>query len=228
MEYKMRMILLTLTLFFGLVNESFSETTSRYLSVVGEGSVPATPDLAVILLGVTHQAKTAGEAMEKVNKDAVALLKDLAESGIGARDIQTDQLIVSPLWTNDAEIRRIMGYEASNMLSVRVRDIPKLGAVLDSALSAGSNDFSGLRFSVQNLAPYKEKARAAAVKDAISRAAGLADAAGVTLGPIITLIEQTDYSKPNIMSAARNTDLAVATGVIDITASVSMTFDLIP
>jgi hypothetical protein len=81
---------------------------------------------------------------------------------------------------------------------------------------------------VQNLAPYKEKARAAAVKDAISRAAGLADAAGVTLGPIITLIEQTDYSKPNIMSAARNTDLAVATGEIDITASVSMTFDLIP
>jgi len=137
-------------------------------------------------------------------------------------------LIVSPLWTNDAEIRRIMGYEASNMLSVRVRDIPKLGAVLDSALSAGSNDFSGLRFSVQNLAPYKEKARAAAVKDAISRAAGLADAAGVTLGPIITLIEQTDYSKPNIMSAARNTDLAVATGEINITASVSMTFDLIP
>ena len=228
MEYKMRMILLTLTLFFGLVDESFSETTSRYLSVVGEGSVPATPDLAVILLGVTHQAKTAREAMEKVNKDAVALLKDLAESGIGARDIQTDQLIVSPLWTNDAEIRRIMGYEASNMLSVRVRDIPKLGAVLDSALSAGSNDFSGLRFSVQNLAPYKEKARAAAVKDAISRAAGLADAAGVTLGPIITLIEQTDYSMPNIMSAARNTDLAVATGEIDITASVSMTFDLIP
>lgn len=228
MENEMRMIVLSLALVLGLASEGFAETPERLVSVVGEGRVATTPDMAVISLGVTHQAKTARAAMDMVNGDAVALLAALAAFDVAPRDVQTDQLSVSPLWDNGDRVRRITGYVARNAVSVRVRDLPKLGAVMDAALSAGSNDFNGVNFAMQDPTPLEAQARAAAVKDAMARAAELAEAAGVTLGPVVSLTEQGGYSQPRMMAAARSEDMAIATGEVAISASVSMTFDLIP
>ena len=228
----MRLIGLSAVMLVGLavqgMAQAVADTPSRLVSVVGQGRVASTPDMAVMSLGVTHEAKTAGAAMDMVNADAVTLLEALAALGVAARDVQTDQLSVSPLWSKGDGARQITGYVARNAVSVRVRDLARLGAVMDAALAAGSNDFNGLRFSMQDPAPIEAQARAAAVKDAMARAAQLAEAAGVTLGPIVALSEQGGGSQPRMMARASSEDMAIATGEVSISASVSMTFDLIP
>lgn len=231
-KFKMRLISLSAVMLVGLavqgMAQAVAQAPSRLVSVVGQGQVASTPDMAVMSLGVTHEAKTARAAMDMVNADAVALLEALAALDVAPRDVQTDQLSVSPLWDQGDGARRITGYVARNAVSVRVRDLARLGAVMDAALSAGSNDFNGLRFSMQDPAPIEAQARAVAVKDAMARAAQLAEAAGVTLGPVVTLSEQGGHSQPRMMAAARSEDMAIATGEVTISASVSMTFDLIP
>jgi hypothetical protein len=224
----MRVVLLSAALLLGFVVQGKADVPPRILSVIGQGQVAAEPDMAVISLGVTHEARTARAAMDMVNADAVALLAALAELDVAARDVQTDQLSVSPLWDNGTGKRRINGYVARNAVSVRVRDLDRLGVVMDAALSAGSNDFNGLRFTLQNPAPFEAEARAAAVKDALARAAGLAEAAGVALGPIVTLTEQGGFAQPQMMAAMRSDEMAIETGEVGISASVSVTFELIP
>lgn len=226
----MRMLVLSIAVLIGIAVQAKAETPApRVLSVLGEAQVATVPDMAVISLGVTHTDKSAGAAMDRVNANAVALLEALTALDVAARDVQTDQLSVSPLWDNNNNgPRRITGFVARNALSVRVRDLDRLGEVMDAALDAGSNDFNGLRFTLQDPAPFEAEARAAAVKDAMERAAGLAAAAGVTLGPIITLSEQGGFSQPQMMAAARSESLAIATGEVAVSATVSMTFDLIP
>ena len=224
----MRMFALSAMMVLGMTVQGLADAPARLVSVVGQGSVAMTPDMAVISLGVTQQAKTARVAMDKVNADAVALLSALAALDVAPRDVQTDQLSVSPLWDNGDGARRITGYVARNAVSVRVRDLSRLGAVMDAALLAGSNDFNGLQFSMQDPKPIEAQARAAAVKDAMARAAELAAAAGVTLGPVVTMTEQGGYREPRMMAAARSEDMAIATGEVAVSASVSMTFDLIP
>lgn len=212
----------------GLAQEAMDDA-SRHISVVGTGEVAAEPDMAVISLGVTHQAKTAGAAMDQVNASAKALLDALAGLDVAARDVQTDQLSVSPVWNNsNTAPRSIDGYVAQNSVSVRVRDLSRLGTILDAALDAGSNDFNGLQFTMQNASELRSQARQAAVKDAIARATELAEAAGVTLGPVVTITEQGGQIQPHMMAAARSESMAIASGEVSIRASVSMTFDLTP
>ncbi|WP_223423745.1 SIMPL domain-containing protein [Tateyamaria pelophila] len=228
----MRLIILSTVMALSFVTQGVGQgapdTQVRHLSVVGSGQVAAEPDMAVISLGVAHQAETARVAMDMVNAEASALLAALAALDIAPRDVQTEQLSVSPLWDNSNQTRSIDGYVARNTVSVRVRDLPRLGAVMDAALSAGSNEFDGLRFTVQDPAQLEAQARKAAVEDAMARAADLAEAAGVTLGPVVTLTEQGGRGQPMMMAAARSEDMAIATGEVTISASVSMTFDLIP
>lgn len=227
-DTEMRWMMLSAVLVLGLVTQGAADTPTRVVSVVGVGQVAAEPDMAVISLGVTHQAKTARAAMDMVNAGAAALLEALAALDVAPRDVQTDQFSVSPIWDSNNQTRSIIGYEARNSVSVRVRDLPRLGVVMDAALSAGSNDFNGLRFTMQDPAPLEAQARQAAVKDALARATELAEAAGVTLGPVLTLTEQNGRGQPMMMAAARSEDMAIATGEVAISASVSMTFDLIP
>ncbi|WP_299621510.1 SIMPL domain-containing protein [uncultured Tateyamaria sp.] len=225
----MRMLMLSAAMLLGFVMQGKADAPPRILSVVGEAQVATVPDMAVISLGVTHTDRRAGAAMDKVNADANALLEVLATLDVAPRDVQTDQLSVSPIWDNGNNgPRRITGFVARNAVSVRVRDLGRLSEIMDAALDAGSNDFNGLRFALQNPNPVEAEARAAAVKDAMSRAAGLAEAAGVALGPIITLSEQGGFRQPQMMMAARSEDMAIATGEVGVSASVAITFDLIP
>lgn len=229
----MRVIIWSAVLALGLAAQGYAQEAkddaSRHISVVGIGEVAAAPDMAVISLGVTHQAKTAGAAMDQVNASARALLDALTGLDVAARDVQTDQLSVSPVWNNsNTAPRRIDGYVAQNSVSVRVRDLSRLGTILDAALDAGSNDFNGLRFTMQDASGFESKARKAAVKDAIARATELAEAAGVTLGPLVTMSEQGGRMQPVMMAAARSEDMAFASGEVSIRASVAMTFDLMP
>ena len=204
----------------------------RTISVTGHGEVAAAPDMAVIGLGVVEEAQPARAAVDAASAAAAAVLARLEEIGIAERDIQTSELRLSPVWSTpkEGQQREIVGFQASNQLTVRVRDLSGLGAVLDAVVSDGANRFGGLRFTMADPAPLMEDARRRAVEDATARARTLAEAAGVPLGRVVTITEHGGGGPRPVMMEAARSDMGgappVAPGEIELTVEVSMVFEI--
>lgn len=203
---------------------------TRVITTNGIGTVETTPDMATLRLGVTHEDKEAAAAMAATSAGVTAVLSRLEAAGIAARDMQTDQLSLQPIWSdynsNTRDARRITGFLATNMLTVRVRDLDTLGGILDLVIGDGANSFNGLSFGLQEPKPSQDAARADAVKDAIDRAQQLAEAAGVTLGPIQSISEHGGFARPQMMemAAARSADVPIASGELTVSAQVNIVF----
>jgi uncharacterized protein YggE len=207
---------------------SAAEDTARTITVAAEGRVEAAPDMAVISLGVVNEAATAGKAMSATSAAAARVLDRLAGFAIDPRDIQTSQLTLNPVWTSDADGGRskITGFSATNALTVRVRDLDRLGEIMDAVIEDGANDFNGLSFAVAEPAPLIDAARARAVAEARSIAAQLAAGAGVGLGPVQSISEQGGgMPRPQMMEAfAARSAVPVAAGEVTLSVTVSMVF----
>jgi uncharacterized protein YggE len=208
-----------------------AERADRNLTVTGEGHVQAVPDMATLTLGVTNEASEAKAAMAEVSDAVGKVLERLQDLGIEARDVQTQRLSLNPIWSgrggSDEAPPRITGYSASNMVSVRIRDLDLLGETLDAVISDGANDFNGLQFSVQEPGPLQDEARIAAVKDAMAKARLLAEAAGIKLGPVQSITYQGGHvPRPMMMERAAMADsvVPVAAGEVSLSASVTMVF----
>jgi len=224
-------LIASLLLVLSLSAPAFAESEPQ-LSVTGRGTFEATPDMATLTLGVTHEAKTAEDAMDLVSADVADVLRLLRLAGIEERDLQTSGLTLSPVWSNygSGQARRITGFSASNMLTARVRDMSNLGEVLDDVIEEGANSFQGLSFGLQEPEPALDAARRAAVADAMAKARLFAEAAGVTLGPILSLSEAgAQTPRPQMMEMARMASDAVpvAPGELTISAGVSMVFEIV-
>src|SRR5439155_22552531 len=121
----------------------------KLVTVTGEATVAVAPDAAVIRLGVSSQDKTAREASEANAKQMTAVLAAIKDSGIADRDIQTSRLSLQPQYdANKSGNARLTGFQASNQVTVRIRDIDRLPAVVDRAIAAGANEMSGIEFVV--------------------------------------------------------------------------------
>ena len=224
--------ILTAVLFCSLLSgAAWAEPVERRITVTGEGRIEAAPDMATITLGVTHEAKEARDAMQATSEAVAKVLERLAAMGIAPRDLQTRQLSLNPLWSDSSvsgrDRRRITGFVASNTVMVRVRDLAALGGVLDAVIEDGANDFNGLRFGLQDSAPLMDEARQRAVADAMDRAKLLAGAAGVTLGPVLSIDEHGGGSVAPMAEMAMRMSAAgapVAAGELTITANVAMVF----
>lgn len=206
-----------------------AEPLQRQISVTGAGSVATVPDMATIDLGVTHQASAAGAAIAATSETTARMLQRLADLGVEPRDMQTSSLSLSPLWSNRGSSGtgnpRVTGFVASNSVQVKLRDLAELGRIMDMIIAGGANDFNGLRFSVQDPAPLMNLARQKAVADATAKALLLTQAAGVTLGPVLSITEQGS-TRPVMqdMAMARSADVPIAAGEVSLSASVSMVF----
>lgn len=203
----------------------------RYITTSGVGTVEAAPDMATINLGVTQQAKEAGAAMSATSDAVREVLALLEQAGIEPRDVQTDSISLQPLWlrsNNNSDIPpRITGFVARNSLGIRVRDLDQLGSVLDQVVQNGANTFNGLQFSIAEPDELVAAARAVAVKDAMAKAAQLAEAAGVTLGSIQKITEQSGSIRPQMMEMASTramSDVPVAAGELSLSAQVTIVF----
>jgi uncharacterized protein YggE len=201
------------------------------ITVTGEGHVEARPDMATVTLGVVTQGANAAEAMAANSVQLAAVLERLRASGIEERDIQTSGLTLNANWqqTEIDPAPRIMGYQASNMLTVRVRKLDGLGPVLDQTIADGANTFNGLSFGLSDPAPSMNEARKRAVADAIARATLLTEAAGVTLGPVVSITEGGGYGAPAPMyriEADAASPVPVAAGEVSSSASVTMVFKI--
>jgi len=203
----------------------------RQITVTGQGSVAVDPDMATITLGVTNQASEAGAAMATTSEATARMLQRLGDLGIAPRDMQTSSLSLNPIWSDRSSSVSgpaiITGFVASNSVTVRVRELASLGRLMDAVISDGANDFNGLRFSVQDPEPLMNLARQKAVADATAKAQLLTSAAGVSLGPIQTMIEQGG-ARPVVMemAAARSNNVPVAAGEVSVSASVLMVFSI--
>ena len=219
-------------LFLGsvLCSAALASDTAR-ITVTGEGTVEAKPDMATISVGVTTEGTTAAEAMAANSVQLGAVLEQLRATGIEERDLQTSGLSLNPNWQQpQGEVTpRIVGYLAMNQLTVRVRDLDALGGVLDRTIQDGANTFNGLTFGLADPVPALNEARKLAVADAMARARLLTDAAGLTLGPVVSITEG-GASIPMPMFRTADAEFAravpVAAGEISTSASVTMVFEL--
>ena len=201
---------------------------ARTITVIGEGRISAAPDMAVLRLGVSREARGASDAMRLASEAAAAVLAQVEASGIAPRDVQTANVSLSPRWQHTQNTApRVVGYNASNDLTVRVRDLSSLGALMDAVVSDGANQMNGLSFAMAEPRPLQDQARQEAVADARAKATLLAEAAGVTLGPVMMISENGSFQQPIAMARGammESSAVPIAAGEMDVSATVSMIF----
>lgn len=202
----------------------------RTITVVGEGRTDAKPDLAVVSLGVSHQAETAGEAMAMMAEGMTAVLAVMAEAGVAPADVQTGQLTLEGAYdyNSSSSYPPVVGFIATQVVDVRVREVASLGDVIDAVTAEGANRINGVSFTLDDPSAALGDARAAAVADAQAKAEFLANAAGVALGELIAIDETGGFGPPQPLYDARFAAEAAATpiapGQVSLTATVSMTY----
>lgn len=206
--------------------------SDRVITTQGRGVVDMEPDMATIEIGVTQEADEAAEALSLTSAAMQAVITRLENTGIEARDMQTRGLSLNPVWSrqlsgSDAP-PEVSGFVARNGLVVRVRDLAALGRILDTVVADGANNFNGLQFSVQDSEAAMAEARADAVRDAVAKAKQLAAAAGVSLGPVLSISEGGGNGPGPVLmemaSARMAADVPVAAGEVSLTAHVNMVF----
>ncbi|WP_185962151.1 SIMPL domain-containing protein [Palleronia caenipelagi] len=209
------------------------------LEVSGSGSFRVVPDIATARLGVVAEADSPGQATGALGVNLDAVLGQLVEAGVPPKDIQTGTLTLSPVYEQIDPVgpqrrqRNLVGYTASSILSVRLSNIDGLSEVLDRVISAGANRFEGLSFGLADDTAAQDAALAAAVADALRRAAIMADAAGMGLGPILSVTEERGGGVPRpylarAEMAMSDAPVPVAPGEVEISQSVMLKAALEP
>jgi uncharacterized protein len=198
------------------------------ISVTGEATVSVAPDLAEIDGGVTTEAKTAREASDANNAAMGRVLLALKGSGIDEKDYQTSRLSLQPQSApNRSGPSAIVGYRATNRVTIRLRDIAKIANVIDTLVGAGANEIGGIGFTVSQNSKLLDQAREQALADARRKAEIYAKAAGVTLGSPLSISEERSpapmpYRRMSAgIAAAAAAPVAQGEETLQVTVSVS-------
>ncbi|WP_166300558.1 SIMPL domain-containing protein [Bradyrhizobium sp. 26S5] len=210
-----------------LANDDFPPA----ISVTGEATVSVAPDQAVIDGGVTTDAKTAREAADANNIAMAKVLGALKGAGIDEKDYQTSRLSLQPQFANRTSSSptappSIVGYRASNRVTIKVRDVAKVAGVVDVLVGAGANEIGGINFVVSQASKVLDEARDKAIADARRKAEIYAKAAGVTLGEPISISEEGNapvpmYRKMAAPMAASSAPVAQGEETLSVSVSVS-------
>jgi len=165
------------------------------LSVTGMGRIQAKPDVATVSVGLQTTANTAQEAMAQNSAQMEKVIAAIKGQGITDDDIRTTGVNLVPVYEQrrdpSTQPPRVVGYRATNQVRVEVKDLSKVGAVLDAAVTAGANLAGGVSFSIRDVQAVSDQALRQAVADAQRKAQTIATAAGVKLGAVTSIF--TDY-----------------------------------
>jgi uncharacterized protein YggE len=220
---------LLVPLFVAVVAFVSAHAEDKLVTVTGEATVAVAPDAAVIRLGVSSQDKTAREASESNAKQMVAVLAAIKDSGIADRDIQTSRLSLQPQYdSNKSGTARLTGFQASNQVTVKIRDIDRLPALLDRAIAAGANEMSGIEFVVSEQSKLLDHARDDAIADAHRKAELYAKAAGARLGHVVAISEEGSASPPRPMQTLRAGAVPIAPGEQTLKVMITVSYELVP
>lgn len=212
-----------------------TEAAISRIVTTGEGTASAPPDMAVMSLTVNREADTARAALDANSAAMKEVIAALREAGIPEKDMQTSGFSIQPRYTypkaRDESPPRISGYSVRNSLSVNVRDLALLGALLDRTVSLGVNEGGNIRFANADPTALLERAREAAVADALARARTIARAAGVQTGRLLEISESGGQPEPRPMlegmAMARAADaVPLATGENSYRVAVTVSIEI--
>jgi len=218
-----------------------SQQTGIWVS--GEGKVMATPDVVLLNLGIESSKPTVAEAQAAAAEAMDKVMQALKDQGVDEEDIQTQYFNISEdrRWIEtlpDKEGKEeIVGYRVTNIVTVKLREISKAGAIIDSVVTAGGDltRINSIAFSVDEPRPYYEDARDLAVEYAQAKAQQLADKAGVKLGKVTYMTEGSYYSgsiyrnyyvgdSGMVVPAPAAIETAISAGELEITATVQIAY----
>lgn len=188
-----------------------AQTMPRTIAVTGSGSAFLDPDLAYVTIGVQTEAEEAAEAVADNNTQSQELIDALREFGIAASDIQTTNFSIFPQQQYDPQGRTTgeILYVVNNSVQVTVRDLDQVGDLLDAAVQAGANSIYGIQYDVEDKTEALSGARQDAVANARALAEELAQAAGVSVGDVVSIsIGGAGYPTP--MPLFKGADMAQA------------------
>lgn len=221
------------TIGFGAPAQADPVLPQHILTVSGEGEVRAIPNQAQLSAGVVTDGKTAAAGLAANSRAMNDVFAALRKLGVPDKSIQTSNFSISPQYApyrnDNTDMQRIVGYQVSNQVTVILDDVSKVGATLDTLVSSGANQADSVSFGMRDAKPLVEQARAQAVKDAIAHAQTLAKAAGVTLGPILSIQEYGGgYARPVSLMAPmmRATATPIAAGEQSITTGVTISWQI--
>jgi uncharacterized protein len=212
--------------------------TRSIINVTATGEAAIAPDLAYLSLVVMRESATAREALTANNDAMTEVMAAMKAFGIEDRDLQTSGFSINPIYvypnTDQPQTPpKITGYQVSNSLSVRVRDLAKLGEVLDQAVTLGVNSGGNITFGNDKPEEAIKQARVKAMKEAVDKAKVLVEAAGAKLGKIVSISENFNQPQPMaMMEMARASDAApksvpIAGGESNYSVSVNASFEIV-
>ena len=206
------------------------ETT---ITLNGIGTVDHAPDIAIISVGVSVEAKTAADAMQQQATQMAGVFAAVKAAGIADRDMQTGNISLNPVYEYPNNARpRLTGYQANNQITIKVRKLDTLGKTLDAVVKGGGNTINGISFSIDQPEKFQNDARIEAIKDAAAKAELYAQAVGYKVKRIVTISEQEFYPQPVPMMAMRMQDAGgapetqIAAGEVSLTQTVNVVFEL--
>ncbi|WP_324716924.1 SIMPL domain-containing protein [Carboxydochorda subterranea] len=210
----------------------------RTVVVVGQARLWARPDAAQLVVGIDSEAPTAQAAQRDNARKARQVMAALDALGIPLRDLQTTSTQLMPVYRYDDQEKqpRLAGYRASYTLRLTLKDLDQVGTVVDSVVAAGANRIDSIRFMAQDTGALENEALTLAVRDAMNQARTLAAAAGVTLGPLLSIsgVRFSGAPEPPIVrplagrAASEAATTPVEPGLLEFTASVTLTYRLGP
>lgn len=206
------------------------------ISVEGEGKVTAVPDIAELTFGVqTGPQKTANAAKDILTKSMNAAFEAVKALGIEEKDISTEYLSLNPSYDWNEGRQTLRGYEGSQQLRVKVRDLDKVSDVLSAAVNAGANQAGGVQFTIDDPQGLRAEAREKAIKNAQEKAEVLADQLGVKIVKLQSFNEGGGYSPPmpymakameGVGGGVEDAGVPLPPGEQEIQVNVSLTFEV--
>lgn len=204
------------------------------ITVEANGSARKKPDMALLNISVSNDARTAKQAMDQTSGTMSMVIKVIKEAGIDDKDMQTEGLTVQPLYEPDdaaSKKPKEKRYQATNTLALKIRDLDKLGRIVDEAMANGANGINHVTLANADVQALYSEARKQAVANAMEKAKVLADAAGVTLGRVWRIEENSTNVAPMARMAVMAAPMAdtppIAAGENSYNVNISLTMELL-
>jgi hypothetical protein len=215
---------------------STTQTKGEPFVVTGTGKVSIAPDIARIDIGIQESGSNLKTVQDSVNKKSQDLTSQIKKLGVEAKDIKTISYYVYPQYDYTSPTQRITGYQISTSYEITIRDLTKINEIIASVTSFGANEVGSINFDLSDNLKKKtlQEARELAVTEAKTKAEGLAKAAGISLGKIVNVTEDTPSNiRPLYLPASGGgvdektvTQPSVEPGTTEINITISLAYEI--
>jgi len=227
-------IIVVVLVIYGIIGIfSSNETTRDTISFSATGEVTVIPDLAVINLTVTTENKDLNEAIIENSQSMNNTITFLKNNGVDSSDIKTTRYNMYPRYEYEGEYRNryIAGYEITQTLTIKIRDLSKVGEIISGVTENGVNNIGNIQFTVDDNQLFLEEARSIAIKNAKQKAEEISKEVGIKLGKIVgfsdnnlginTVLEKMSFATP-----VADYSPIIETGESTITSSITIIYEI--